>query len=65
MPQIRVTPKAGLYVAHQFMRANLQPEGETVEDSVYWRRRAADGDVDLVEIAETEPVSGKPAKPAR
>lgn len=56
MPQIRATPKNGLSVQMPDAKRFLAAGGEDVEDSVYWRRRAADGDV---EISDVKPVSRK------
>ena len=56
MPQIRVTPKNGLSVSMPDNKSKLPTDGADVEDSVYWRRRANDGDV---EISDPKPVSRK------
>lgn len=40
-----VKPAPGLLVPDPERGGDLPPEGATVPDSVYWRRRIADGDV--------------------
>lgn len=65
MPQIRVTPKTGDPVLHQDGKRALDAAGETVDDSVHWRRREAEGEVEIVPAAEaTGAVSTRnPPKP--
>ncbi|MFN7191283.1 MAG: DUF2635 domain-containing protein [Rhodospirillales bacterium] len=52
MPQIRVTPKTSDPVLHQDGKRVLDAAGETVEDSVHWRRREAEGEVEIAPASE-------------
>lgn len=67
MPKIRVTPKTSDPVFHQDGKRVLDAAGETVEDSVHWRRREAEGEVVIgpaPDAAPPEPVSTRnPPKP--
>jgi hypothetical protein len=50
--QIRVTPKTSDPVLHQDGKRILEAAGETVEDSVHWRRREAEGEVEIAPASE-------------
>ncbi len=69
MSQIRVTPKTSDAVLHQDGKRVLDAAGETVEDSVHWRRREAEGEVEIAPAiqpgaSETGAVSTRaPSKP--
>jgi len=63
MAKIRVTPRSDVSVGTENGKRTLDAKGETVEDSVYWRRRANEGDVDLVEVPDA-PVSAAKNKQA-
>jgi hypothetical protein len=47
---MRVKPAAGLKIRNPATGRHLPPEGLEVDDSVYWRRRLAEGDVVRVEV---------------
>lgn len=47
--KIFLKPKDGLKVPRPDSGRALNPEGELLEHSTYWRRRLADGDVTEVE----------------
>lgn len=62
MPQlstIHVVPKDGLTVIDPLTGRRLPPEGKTVSPSLYWRRRAANG-----EVTVSPPNPAPPAAPA-
>lgn len=44
---IFVRPKAGLLVPDPATKDFLPEEGRSVESSIYWKRRIADGDVTI------------------
>lgn len=53
-----VKPKDGLKIRIPGSKLLLKPEGQAVPDSTFWRRRLADGDVELVKPE----ASAKPIK---
>lgn len=54
MPQIKATPVNGARIRKE-NGALLKPEGEIVERTAFWLRRAADGDVALTAADAAEP----------
>lgn len=52
--QIRVVPKEGILIRDPFLKTMIPPDGEVVNDSLFWRRRAIDGDVVLTELSKAE-----------
>jgi ASC-1-like (ASCH) protein len=66
MATIRVKPKPGLRVLNPALipLGPLPVDGAVVEDSIYWRRRIADGDVVIVttDAVETKVADVKPKK---
>lgn len=60
--KIKVKPKEGLKVVHPENGRALAAEGAEVEQSSYWLRRLAEGDVVLLEEKEeqkAQPTKGK------
>lgn len=58
--RIFVKPKEGSKIPRPESGRMLKPEGEEVDQSTYWRRRAADGDVTVTEVAQAAaPVASK------
>ncbi|MCM0018505.1 MAG: DUF2635 domain-containing protein [Tagaea sp.] len=52
---VRVKPAAGRTVFFEDGKRILDAAGETLTDSVHWRRREADGDVTVQPVVEPEP----------
>lgn len=50
--RIFVKPKEGAKIPRPENGRMLKPEGEEVDQSTYWRRRASDGDVTVTEVAQ-------------
>lgn len=66
MALVKVTPTTDLRVRHENGKP-LDPAGEDVEISVWWKRRELDGDVVIAEIdaqAEAAPAEAAPADAA-
>lgn len=60
--KIKIKPKEGLKVVHPDTKRAISAEGEEVEQTSYWLRRLAEGDVLLIEQKEeqkAQPVKGK------
>lgn len=62
MKQIFVRPANGLLIRLPDGAGHLPAEGMEVEDSLYWQRRIADGDVTLGEPAQEFPLPAKNQK---
>lgn len=61
--KIKIKPsKEGLKVVKPDTNRDLDPQGEVVEQSSYWLRRLAEGDVVLIEEMKEENEPLKPAK---
>lgn len=50
---IFVKPEEGILIINPQTNVPLQPEGELVEDSLYYRRRVADGSAKIID--QTKP----------
>jgi len=63
MPTIRVIPAPGRRVRHIITTAVVPPEGQDVESSTYWFRKAKAGDVTIEK--PSEPAQAKAKSGAR
>lgn len=61
-PRVYATPRTGVLVRNPETGRHLPPAGESVPDTTYWLRRAADGDVELRPLTAPPPIT-KPRKP--
>ena len=60
--KIFIKPKEGLKVVKPETAQHLKAEGEHVEQSTYWLKRIAEGDVTLIEEKEQKQESPKAKK---